>query len=323
MNSTCSRHHRLGSDHDLVIRPSGSSRSHVMTHASLVQLLRLSLSRAAVALTILVFGTSAHAQVQSRDFVLQSLPGEHANLYFISLPDVPSFEDRANSSQDDPCDLSATTPDGVINVDDAICAMWGGGEREAQVGTFQVATVDPETCRWMERKLVRIGSLAYRSGPAFDLIAGIGYAVQVPYDPRIGVTEHRFTLSGPCEPGFTGRDLGALCPDAAAITTLLHVPYDTTLDDSVDIYCGLDWDVGGGVVDCDDGIYELAGHYIMQRYVNAIPAFQYSNITGFAGDALLPQPPFDLSPGESALLTLEPGASPRFYASRPDGIVCP
>ncbi len=282
------------------------------------------------ALFVLATTSASFAQIQSQDFVLRSRPGSHFELYFISLPDNPSFADRANSSLSNPCDLSASAPDGLINADDAICPMWGGGDPDGQVGTFKLARLDQDSCRWLERRITRVGPLVYAAGETFDIIPGIGYSVQVPYDSRVGETEHRFTLSGPCEPPFPGRELDRLCPGSNGNFALLHLPYDTRQETTTDVFCSPDWpdfDADSVPDDCSDGIWDGHSLFSLQRYgidlIGGRWGFQAAAIGSFFGPIIFPAPPFALERGESLLLTMERTALPRPQESFPDGMTCP
>ncbi|MEM7244745.1 MAG: hypothetical protein AAF533_05345 [Acidobacteriota bacterium] len=277
-------------------------------------------------LALLVNVPSAHAQ-QSASFELVSRSSsEHLNVRLISFPDVPSFEDRANSDLDNPCDLTDSAPDGLINADDAICAMWGGGDPELQLGSFRLAFRDPETCELTWRRIVARAGVAYTLGVPFEIVAGVGYLTQFPHDPELGEQVHAFTLSGPCEPRDPGVDLSTTCSAASYGGWLLHLPYDTTLEDTHELFCGEDYpdaDGDGRPDECFDGLWP-SGFLSVQQHFNepGDTGWRAAALRAFFGRLEFPSPSFALSRGDALFVHGDLYRTEHHEPPR-DGITCP
>lgn len=297
----------------------------------------------------LVLGASVaradYSYVRNSDFVVG-----FRNYYFLGFPDTIGLADVANSSApwNDKCDLRAGGGDGVINVDDAICTLWGSGAPVVRLGSFSIQRIDENTCRWEARTAEVAGPLGIVfQGPAFALDPRAGYVVQVACNepavpswfPNTGM------LTGPCAPGFPSRVVSSRCRNA-----ILPIPDDTHYRKAAEVLCGregVDWvdaDSNGKPDACPNGIFDpvLGGRTSVITCDNRVGRNEFPNtdnasivyqveLTGgnlvFSGSNFtLPHDetwPAEMGSGSAVWVTIPAGAADRVWAPPIDDALCP
>lgn len=278
------------------------------------------------------------------------------NVYWISFPLFNGLADLADSqfSGGNKCIETggATTPDGVINSDDAICDMWTARSNPATAGTFTFSYINRDTCTPTARNgTISLGQVRF-TGVAFPLVPEIGYQALITV--AAGATfspQNRAVIVGSHDPSFAGRQIIAsptcptgapnCCGASAPRTDLINLPYHTMYQKADEILCGLegvDWvDANGNGtpdlcwkensspanttfdagVDTTTGVFDgrvamSVAYFDNTEGTNAPVA---RNVTIALGQLRFTGTPYNLVPGDAYLLTLSKTHTPTTWLS--------
>lgn len=248
------------------------------------------------------------------------------NRYTVSLPDPVEVPDIANSTQANPCDLSAASPDGVVNADDMICQLWGGGDDAERRGAFLLMRLDEASCRHDVRMGLQLpGGHGIRFvGTPFDYEPTVGYWVHVQAVPGQALPENAVTLRSRCEIDLAPRPVERSCPYA-----LLALPYDAEFLTASDLLCGLrgrDWaprpDLESAPDQCGHGLFDpVSGASVtVQRLQNEV-GFMGRTVYAPGIDPRFLGTDFALVPGEAVVANMEPHYEGSVW--EPASVPCP
>ena len=249
------------------------------------------------------------------------------NVYFVTAPFAEGIEDVANTTNVDPCDTVDTGPDGVVNADDLLCTLWGGGDLAEQRGAMSVVHYDGGACSYRART-----GLKLPTGERLFIGGGFQYQPEFGYTVQVGrVTEdapppvNRVVLSGHCDPAFPGRLLVPIgCQNGAEV---LHYPYNALYRTVDEILCGLegvDWmpdPVTGNPDTCPNGLFMLGedGAAVSVVLYNNDPDAPSPNqyigrsVVQVPGSLVFVGSNYELKAGEAYLAYLSVKHSPTFW----------
>lgn len=276
-------------------------------------------------LLMLMLSSSVAAQTIELDRSF-SVAENALNAYTVSLPDPLEVPDLASSLQSNACDLSAFPPDGVINADDIICQLWGGGDDAERHGIFSLMRVDPSTCRFVARTAFRApGSGTIRFvGSLFDYEPTEGYFIRVEALPGQPTPVNAVTLRSRCEISLPPR----VVTDGCSLS-LLGLPYDSIYQTANELLCGeegRDWSPEpgswGAPETCTEGLYDpvTLASATVQRLQSEVG---FMGRTGFwAGGAVrYLGTDFAVVPGDAVWFNPGRGYGPRVW--EPESVPCP
>lgn len=200
------------------------------------------------------------------DFVRDANQVQLRNNYWLSYPYFNGLGDLANTAALGGAITNAcvgepagpATPDGIINVDDAMCDHWQARLTDpATAGTFSMTMFERSDCIPRSRTAnIRFGNAVF-VGDVFPLETEHGYQINMAAGAGQSPS-NRVIIVGSHDPGFPGLDIvatpifpscnpgpGVVCCGAnAAQRELIAVPYHSMYQRSVELLCGLegtDW----------------------------------------------------------------------------------
>jgi hypothetical protein len=215
---------------------------------------------------------------------------------------------------------SIAAPDGIINVDDAICDLFT--DRGTNGNSFAFQTFDPDTCRFIARGASRnpLTGLTFSGLTAFTLDDDAGFWITV-NGTVVPPPANRAVIVGSHDPSYTGRVIRQPVPDCTPRLNLIAPPYHTMYEFANEILCGLegvDWvdttPADGNPDTCTAGIFDGTRNIQVGTFDNIADSSGTDNQFKFRGvsfSVLLGRlaftgPNYDLVPGDGYIVSISP-----------------